>query len=459
MGRTRNTRLEAVIHELGLPQERLVTRFRAVAAENGATELATTNQSTIARWIAGTRPSGRAPAILAATLSRGLGRPVTLTDIGLAAEEGDGSRQPQWSTDTLTTLVDLGGTDLDMNRRRLLAGSAYSVAGLALPSQAWWDAAAERARARTPVSQHTVTAQDVESVTEMTRFFSQRDQQRGGRGAGRTALVAYLRTEVAAYLAGHFPSEEVRRSMTSAAGELTYLAGWTAFDAGEHPVAVQWFTLATQLAEEARDAPLAGHILRAMAHQAVDLKQPGEAVRLAAASLEGKRYTDASWRERALIGVVHARALAADGRRKEAVTALQRAEQDLGRAEGGHEPSRVWFFGEASLAHETGATLRDLGDLKAAEQQFRRSVRTRRAQFQRTHSVTLGYLAEVQIQQGQLEAACGTWEQALDAMAGVQSGRTRATVVQLRRSLSPFRSRAGAAADLDARARAVLHVG
>ncbi|MFI1765241.1 Tat pathway signal protein [Streptomyces sp. NPDC020800] len=460
MGRTRNLRLEAVIHELGLPQERLVARFRAVAAENGATELAATNQSSIARWIAGTRPSGRAPAILAATLSRGLGRTVTLNDIGLAAEEGDGTRPPQWSTDTLTTLVDLGGTDLDMDRRRLLAGSAYSVAGLALPSQAWWEAAAERARARTPVSQHTVTAQDVESVTEMTTFFSRRDQQRGGRGAGRTALVAYLRTEVAAYLAGHFPSEEVRRSMTSAAGELAYLAGWTAFDAGEHPVAVRWFTLATQLAEEARDAPLAGHVMRAMAHQAVDLKQPGEAVRLAAASLEGKRYTNASWREKALIGVVHARALAADGRRKEAATALHRAEQDLSRAGGGDdEPGRVWFFGEASLAHETGATLRDLGDLKAAEGEFRRSVRTRRAQFQRTHSVTLGYLAEVQIQQGQLEAACGTWERALDAMAGVQSGRTRATVVQLRRSLSPFRSRAGAAADLDARARAVLHVG
>ncbi|MFE3629474.1 Tat pathway signal protein [Streptomyces goshikiensis] len=459
MGRTRNLRLEAVVRELGLPQGRLAARMNAVAAEIGAGELQNVTQSHIARWIGGTQPSGRAPAILAATLSRGLGRTVTLNDIGLTADEGDGPRPPQWSTDTLTTLVDLGGTDLDMDRRRLLAGSAYSVAGLALPSEAWWEAAADRARARTPVSKHTITPQDVESVKEMTVFFSRRDQQRGGRGAGRTALVAYLRTEVAAYLAGRFPSEEVRRNMTSAAGELAYLAGWTAFDAGEHPVAVRWFTLATQLAEEARDAPLAGHVLRAMAHQAVDLKQPGEAVRLAAASLEGKRYTDASWREKALIGVVHARALAADSQRKGAVAALHRAEKDLSRAGGDDEPGRVWFFGEASLAHETGATLRDLGDLKAADHEFRRSVRTRRAQFQRTHSVTLGYLAEVQIQQGQLEAACHTWERALDAMAGVQSGRTRATVVQLRRSLSPFRNRTGLAADLDARARAVLHVG
>ncbi|MFD4763245.1 Tat pathway signal protein [Streptomyces sp. NPDC058439] len=449
-----------MIQELGLPQARLVARFRAVAAENGVHELAATNQSSIARWIAGTRPSGRAPSILAETLSRGLGRTVTLADIGLAADEGAEPKPPQWSVDTLTTLVNLGGTDMDMDRRRVLVSSAYSVAGLALPSESWWEEAAERARARKAATTHTVSAQDVDSVREMAVFFSRRDQQRGGRGVGRTALVAYLRTEIADYLNSRFPSEEVRRAMTSAAGELAYLAGWTAFDAGEHPVALHWFTVATQLAEEAREAPLAGHVLRAMAHQAVDLKQPGQAVRLATDSIAGKRYSNASWRERALIGVVHARTLAADNRRKEAVAALARAERDLSKAGDKDEPGRVWFFGEASLAHETAAALRDLGDLKGAEKQFRHSVRTRRAQFARTHSVTLGYLGAVQVQQGQLEAACDTWGQALNAMTGVQSGRARETVVQMRRALSPFRGRGGSpAAELDAKARAVLDVG
>ncbi|MEW2497469.1 Tat pathway signal protein [Streptomyces nodosus] len=460
MGRTRNTRLEAVIQEVGLPQQRLAARFRAVAEENGARELSNANQSSIARWMAGTRPSGRAPFILAETLTRCLGRIVTLADIGLAADDRDAPQPPEWSVDTLATLVNLGGTDMDIDRRRVLVGSAYSVAGLALPSESWWEEAAERASARKVLSTYTVTVQDVESVREMAAFFSRRDQLRGGRGVGRTALVVYLRTEIADYLNSRFPSEEVRRAMTSAAGELAYIAGWTAFDAGEHPVALRWFTVATQLAEEARDAPLAGHALRAMAHQAVDLKQPGQAVRLAADSMAGKRYTAASWREKALIGVVHARSLAAGNRRKEAVAAPAKAERDLGKAGEGDEPGRVWFFGKASLAHETAAALRDLGDLKGAEQQFRHSVRTRRAQFARTHSVTLGYLGAVQVQQGQVEAACGTWGQALDAMTGVQSGRARETVVQMRRALSPFRGRAGGpAAELDAKARAVLDVG
>nr|WP_024127614.1 hypothetical protein [Streptomyces sp. F12]AHE40378.1 Tat (twin-arginine translocation) pathway signal sequence domain-containing protein [Streptomyces sp. F12] len=460
MGRTRNTRLEAVIQESGLSQRALAARFRAVAAEHGASELRSVAQPYIARWVAGAPMEGRAPAILAETLSRGLGRLVTLADIGLANETESEPQPPAWSDDTLTTLVTLGRTDMDIDRRRLLANSVYSVAALALPEDKWFEQAADRARTRRPLSSYMVTAQDVEDVREMAALFSRRDQKRGGR-AGRTALVAYLRSEVAELLSGRFLTEDIRRGMTSAAAELAYLAGWTAFDAGEHPLAQRWLTTATKLAEEAGDAPLAGHILRAMAHQAVDLGKPQEAVRLAEASLSSRRYAQACWRERSLLGVVYARGLAAAGEKTAAVAALQRAERDLSRAHAAQdEPNRVFFFAEASLAHETAATLRDLGDLKGAERQFRHSVRTRRAQFARTHSVTLGYLGAVQAQQGHLDLACDTWSQALDAMTGVQSGRARETVVQMRRALSPFRGRAGSqAAELDAKARAMLQSG
>ncbi|MFI0813949.1 Tat pathway signal protein [Streptomyces echinatus] len=457
MGRTRNTRLAAVIQELGVSQRQLAARFRAVAAEHGATELQSVAQPYIARWIAGAAVEGRAPSILAETLSRGLGRLVTLADIGLAADTEPEPQPPAWSDDTLTTLVTLGSTDMDIDRRRLLTQSVYSVAALALPEDDFFRQAVHRAQKRKPLSSYTVTAQDVEDVREMAAFFSRRDQKRGGR-AGRAALVAYLRTDVTELLSGRFLSEDIRRTMTSAAAELAYLAGWTAFDGREHPLAQRWLTIATGLAEEAGDAPLAGHILRALAHQAVDLGQPQEAVRLAEASLSSRRYTHACWRERSLLGVVHARGLAAAGDKKAAAAALLRAEQDLGRAsDGDDEPNRVFFYTEASLAHETAAALRDLGDLKGAETQFQRSVRTRRAQFVRTHSVTLGYLGAVQAQQGHLDSACETWGQALDAMTGVQSGRARESILQMRRALSPFRNRAGSqAAELDARARSML---
>jgi hypothetical protein len=68
------------------------------------------------------------------------------------------------------------------------------------------------------------------------------------------------------------------------------------------------------------------------------------------------------------------------------------------------EPSRVFFFGEASLAHETACMLRDTGDLSGALTAFRRSVHTRKATtFTRTHAVTLGYLGDVHARRGEID--------------------------------------------------------
>ncbi|MFJ6755338.1 hypothetical protein ACIQNK_09940 [Streptomyces sp. NPDC091273] len=196
-----------------------------------------------------------------------------------------------------------------------------------------------------------------------------------------------------------------------------------------------------------------------MAHQATDLGHPQTAVDLATASVERKRYTLATPRERALLGVVQARSLAADGQKRAAIAALLRAEDDLAAAGAGDEdPSRVWFFQRASLAHETARTLWTLGDLDGALREFNNSVLTRKADtFSRTHAVTLGYMGTLQARKGNVEAACMTWAQALDAMEGVQSGRVREAAVNMRRVLSPFRNRGiSAAAEIDERAKAVL---
>ena len=176
--------------------------------------------------------------------------------------------------------------------------------------------------------------------------------------------------------------------------------------------------------------------------------------------MEGRRYALACPRERALFGVVYARALGAAGHKSAAAAALIQAEDDLAdaTASAGDEPARVFFFGEASLAHETACTLRESGDLSGAAKEFRRSVRTRKAAtFTRTHAVTLGYLGAVQARGGNLDEACATWSSALGAMDGVHSARTRQVVADMRSALSPFRRRGiPAAAELDARAGAYL---
>jgi hypothetical protein len=138
---------------------------------------------------------------------------------------------------------------------------------------------------------------------------------------------------------------------------------------------------------------------------------------------------------------------------------LIRAEKDLAFAQpGDEEPGRVFFFGEANLAHETACALRDVGDLSGAIREFDRSVRTRKAApFARTHAVTLGYLGAVRAQRGSIDEACAIWSTALDTMNGVRSGRTRRVATDMRSILASLRRRgAQGAADLDARAARYL---
>jgi hypothetical protein len=381
---------------------------------------------------------------------------VTTDEIGLT------TLQPapplDWDADTLTTLVDLGRGTLDVERRSMLRATGYSVAALAIPGRSWWEQMAQAGAQRSINRTRLVGAGDLEAVRETVQLFTRIDQRRGG-GHARAAVIQYLTSDVASYLRATYTNDAVRRGMFSTAGELAYLVGWMAFDNSEHATAQRYFSVAVKLTAEADDPPLAGHILRAMAHQAVDLGHHRQAVKVAEASLEGRRYADASPRERALLGVVHARALAADGRRVEAARALLRAEDDLSSATaGGDEPGRVFFFGEASLAHETACTLRDLGDLAAATKEFKRSVRTRKAAtFTRTHAVTLGYLGLVQARNGSIDEACATWSDTLDVMDGIHSGRARQAVRDMRSSLSVYRAKGiRSVSELDSRAAKYL---
>ncbi|WP_406300964.1 Tat pathway signal protein (plasmid) [Embleya sp. NBC_00888] len=387
-------------------------------------------QRTFERWMAGDIKSLPRPQTRR-VLEHLLGEPAKSlfappTDDGASS----GVRIPpaDGAADTLTTPGDPKERGLDMHRRQALSTAAYSLAAVAVP--------APPERPRSPAGGRHVGRRDLEALRETTATFSRIDQRYGG-GHARGAVVQYLAADVTALLSGRFADDSVRRAAFSAAAELAYLCGWMAFDDAEHATAAFYFEKATRLAAEADDAPLTGHVLRAMAHQAIDLGDRPRALALADASIDTGRYASATPRERALLGVVHARALAVNDRPKAAAAALVRAERDLDDARPDlPEPDRVFFFGEAGLAHETACALRELGDMRGAVREFDRSVRTRKATaFTRTHAVTLGYLGAAHAARGDVEHACAVWSQALDAMGGIRSARTRATAVDMHRTL------------------------
>jgi hypothetical protein len=317
--RERNERLAALLTEAGWSRAQAANAFNRVAAESKLPNLRGISRSHISMWVGGTRPTGVAPHILSQALSRRLKRALLPKDLGFS-ESGSVMGEPlEWRIDPLISLNHLKRVDLDTHRRDVLVGAVYSATALALPGEAWWTSLAETPSP--PAHRQHVGRGDVATVQELTVAFSRMDQQRGG-GHGRKALAQYLHSDVTQFLRGTFRDEEVRRQMLSAAGELAYLSGWMAFDNAEHAIAQNYFVVAAKLAARAGNPPLAGHILRAMAHQALDLGFPRQALDLSTASIQGQRYLAATPREQALLGVIHARCLAANGRKAAAAKAL-----------------------------------------------------------------------------------------------------------------------------------------
>lgn len=442
VARERNERLVTLLAEACWSRAMAAAAYNRVAAETLRSEVRENSKigrSHVTNWVGGVQPDGVAPTILCEALSRRLKREIAPQEAGfMVSSPTQGTLD--WNVDPVIALNDLG-SGVDSDRRRLLTGGVYSAAALVLPDESWWEAMSQPPTRKFQAG-NLLGHGDVETVRELTQAFSRMDQRRGG-GHGRRAVDAYLRHEALDFLNGRFVSEEARRSMFSATAELAYVSGWMAFDNSEHAIALRRFNTAVKLAARSGDEPLSGHILRAMAHQALDLGFRHEALQIAQASVHGARYASATPRERALLGVVHARTLAVNGYKQEAARALLIAETDLSHAHDGiKEPDRTFFFGEASLAHETACTLRDLGDHQQAIKEFRHSVRTRGAAFRRTHAVTLGYMGATQIAQGGVEEACATWSSVLDAMEdGIYSRRARQSVADMRQLLSPYRRR------------------
>jgi tetratricopeptide (TPR) repeat protein len=455
--RIRNEKFAEAIATAKWSYDACAAAVRAVAAEAGV-DLASTDRSNVAYWVAGVRPTGQTRQFIAEAFTRRLGHPVNAVDLGFGSGSDSGSGQighDWWHNDPVADLVTIGRDDL--YRRDMALKTLYSLAALTVPMASWQEIAERGTTARRDGG--AVGRNEIESVREMVAAFSSADERLGG-GNGRTAAVAYLTTDVAGYLRGRYESDDARQAMFSAAAELAYLIGWKSFDSADHGLAQSWYLRALRLANEASDGPLGAFILRAMAHQAVDLGHGRQCADLAESALELARG-HGSPGVVALLTVVKARGYASQHEPGAAVAAIREAELCLGRADWGAEPGwlgRAGGFDEASLANQTAQCLRDLGDLGQAEAQFKRSVAMRNSKaHQRIHSLTLANLADVEFSRGAVDGACRHWNAALDEMPGVRSARAVVAVQSMRKRLASLGGRSSAhARELNQRATEFL---
>ncbi|MFE2292294.1 hypothetical protein [Streptomyces sp. NPDC059452] len=454
--RVRNDRLRLALEEACLTYDQAAAAIRGIAAEAG--DVLRTNRSAVAHWVAGRPPSPSTAAYIAEALSRRLGRHLTPADFGwedpghgngLDARLGLGI-----GPDPVDVVRRIG--EADINRRRFLTGAAYSVAGAALPLGIAH--AAEATHRSATLGGRKVGTADIDAVRSMLAAFTAIDERRGGLH-GRPAMVQYLRTDVADLTRGRFAQESVRSEALTAAGAFAFLAGWKAYDAGEHGLAQRYYLQALGLAREADNPLHQAWVLRIMAHNGLDLSQPDHTLDLADAALDiAKGHAGPGILS--MLVICRARALAHTGRGTEAVAEVRRAQDLAIRGEVDEMPYWLTLSGKPRAAVDTHAAkiFRALRDHPNAEKQYAAAARSygsaNGGALSRITALSLAAQGREQAAQGHLEMACRTWERAVGGFEGVHSDRAVKQVAGIRRRLAVFEHRGvGAAAQLDERAR------
>ncbi|MCQ4213390.1 hypothetical protein [Streptomyces longispororuber] len=455
--RTPNARLKALIDESQMTYDGLAALVRTVAAEHG--EALRTNKSNLAHWVRGTPPAEKTGRFLAIALSRRLGRILTVADIGLGSDASPGpdgdSMGLSLSVDPIDALMPLWRHELD--RRDFLRTSAYSVAAAALPLETVIDLTARTGQAARSGS--TIGMAEVQAVRDMVGAFSEMDERHGGQH-GRTALITYLRDDVAPLCRGRFLTDEVRRQMLSAASRGVHLAGWKAYDAGSQSLAQRYYLQSYSLAVESGVRGHDGFVMRTMAMQGLKLHKPEHCQGLAETGLNrAKGHVDSQ--TEALFRIVHAHTLAKSGRPRAAVTETKQAHALLteGTGRGDEVPfwALAWGPPVGSVHSRAAKVLEALGDHDAAAVEYGRAAASRPDAFARIVALDLVAEAEMYLKRGRIEQACDAWSRSMDHMAGVRSVRTRRAVKSMRSNLRAFRARGvRAAVELDERSRDFL---
>ncbi|MFG2892013.1 transcriptional regulator [Streptomyces sp. NPDC048248] len=439
VARQPNERLQALIQEAACSNAGLARRVNMCGAEHGLD--LRYDKTSVARWLRGQQPRGRAPAVIAEALGRKLGRTVTIDEIGMAdgknLASGVGLQFSPTVLGAIEQVCELWRSDV--GRRDFLSGSTVAASALVEPSRDWLITGADSQVARSAGSR--VGMADVEAVRAMTSALSELDH-RFGAGHVRPVVVHYLNSVVSGLLAGSY-RESVGRELFAAVARLTELGGYMAVDTGQPGLAQRYYIQALRLAQAAGDRGYGGYVLAAsMSHLAASLGNPREIAQLARAAQEGARG-HVTPRAEAMFCAAEARghALMGDGRAFQAVAgrALAAMERADAAADAGDDPVWISHFDEAYLADELAHCHRDLGQPGPAEERAREALDKHPESRARRRAIGLVLLAGAQVQQREIEQACHTGSQAVELLSTLRSNRGAEYLEDLQLRLEPYR--------------------
>lgn len=430
-----NAQLEAVMLAAGFLREDGTVGLKVFGRSVSRLAGRDLNHTYVRRWLSGMVPrEEKVRHAIVQALGERLGRTVGLDEIGFGKAKnvsaGLGLSYPDKASDGIAAVTDLWQADLAGVPTLLTAPTnvgAWNDASLS------WLVSARHDEAQSTGSRR-VGLGDIAGIRSTTDMFDHLDGQHGG-GHARSALIQFLRTDLAALLRGTY-SDEIGRELFKAAAQATLLGAWMSYDAGLHGLAQRYFIQALRLAESTGDRLLGASILDAMSHQATFLGRYREAANLARAARLGTT-TAGSAGSTAHFYAMEARALARLGDAAGCDEAMSGAVLEFERRNVDNDPAE-WFgyFNDAELAAELGHCNRDLGRAVDASAYATQSLGPTPSGYVRSDFFATMVLADSYLEQGELEESCRIALSALEIGEQLKSARCGAYVAEFRERLT-----------------------
>lgn len=347
---------------------------------------------------------------------------MSVLGLGLVAVEGD--------DDTSR----IGGT---VERRKVLLGGTL-LGALAFTGSA---------------GVYRVGMTEVREVTNAARTMQRWDRQFGG-WIPYQAAVGYV--DSALRLVKGSYTDRVGDALLPAVADLCAVTGWVAYDIGRTQIALEYFAMGVQIAQQGNDAALAARLLCDMARVNADLGNPMQSIELL--GLANHLSAEAPPTVRSKVHSMEAKTYAILGKIEKCEGALRKAEDRLCQSAGGDEPAWIAYFDSAQFAGVVGSCYRDLSrdDPKSAlraESQILKAIRTRSEEQIRNRALDHTNLATTRLRRIELDGMCEEGHKALDLAMTLKSHRVSSRLRSLATSSARHVKSYRAVADLHERIR------
>ncbi|MCX4826709.1 sporulation protein [Streptomyces sp. NBC_01142] len=326
-----------------------------------------------------------------------------------------------------------------MNRRDFLnrTGSGFAASAFTVPVTRWLVTPADETADHEGGGQ--VGRADLDELREAADDARRLDSKYGGGNWKANSVTACLDHRTGPLLQGSF-SDEIGRELFSVTAELSRLAGWTAFDVGEHEVAQRHFIQALRLARAGGDVQLGCYVLTTMAMQSLMRGFASEAVDMTQGAFERAKGQGVP-RVLAFTKLIEARAHARENDPRAASRALKASEDLLGQAkdDSGDEPAWIDFYHHARLSADAAEVFRDLKNPKAALGWNQQATAMPTGVFTRSVGMRLAIVGTAHLQARDLDRGLELGNRSVDILARVQSSRAKDYVREFNAALAPWR--------------------